>query len=276
LRAIDAALRAQFIYNEEQRIQALLRLSITGTGAEAEFDAITAAAQSICNSSAALITFVDADTCWFKSNKGSFEGSASVPRGVSVCSHLVQQPDLFCIEDLAVDERTKDNPMVLGPPYMRSYFGAPLLDPVSGQCMGALCVIDLQPRSLTAVQTASLQLLAKQCMAVAESRSRILNLQAALQQLEETKAALAESKEQAIRAQQQAEKAKKQAEHALHIAEKANNAKSEFLANSQLAQDPLHSAHRACGTPCRSVVVLCAYVSERSLVSVRSSPLSEP
>jgi hypothetical protein len=166
--------------------------------------------------------------------------------------------------------------MVLGPPYMRSYFGAPLLDPVSGQCMGALCVIDLQPRSLTAVQTASLQLLAKQCMAVAESRSRILNLQAALQQLEETKAALAESKEQAIRAQQQAEKAKKQAEHALHIAEKANNAKSEFLANSQLAQDPLHSAHRACGTPCRSVVVLCAYVSERSLVSVRSSPLSEP
>ncbi len=126
---------------------------------------------------------------------------------------------------MTLDERTMDNPMVTGPPYMKFYGGAPLLDPTSGQALGALCVIDFQPRTLTAVQIASLQLLSKQVMAAAESRARILDLQFAMQQLEITRAALAASKEQAERAQLVAEKA-------LKHAEEANRAKSEFLAVS--------------------------------------------
>lgn len=78
--------------------------------------------------------------------------------------------------------------------------------------------IDFVPRVINDLQKQALKLLARQVMSACESRLRIIHLEEALLQLEETRGALKASKEQAERAQKQAEQ--------------ANLTKSEFLAKS--------------------------------------------
>ena len=139
-------------------------------------------------------------------------------RSIAFCDHAIRNPhELLQVEDARLDPRFLSNPLVTGEPLIRFYAGAPLLDPESGQAMGTMCVVDTVPRKLNDLQQISLKLLARQVMAACESRRRILKLQTAMQQLEETRSALAASKEHA--------------ERAVVLAEQANHAKSEFLAN---------------------------------------------
>ena len=67
------------------------------------------------------------------------------------------------IDDLTRDDRTKDNPLVTGDPFIRFYAGAPLRTP-SGVAIGTLCVIDTiaRPGGLTPDQKESLEALARQ------------------------------------------------------------------------------------------------------------------
>ncbi len=89
----------------------------------------------------------------------------------------MQQAETFVIPDLRLDERTKDNALVLQTPFIRFYAGALLRSP-EGTPFGTLCVIDTAPRpeGLTAVQRTSLEALARQVMAQLELR-RLLALQ---------------------------------------------------------------------------------------------------
>jgi GAF domain-containing protein len=233
MQAVAAASASSSAHMESARLKALLRYSITNSTHEPQFDSITSAASEICETPAALVAFVDDKTTWFKSNFG-FGSTDKIDRGLSVCDHLVKSNsnDLFIISDLRSDSRTKDNPLVTGAPYLRFYAGAPLMDSHTGLALGALCVVDYVPRTLTEIQISSMKLLSKQVMAAAESRVRILDLQTAMRQLEQTQAALAQAKEQA--------------EQALALAEQASKAKSSFLAKS--VQSQFISVARACSS----------------------------
>lgn len=222
--ASAACTSSSWTYCESSRVAAVLRYAIVDTDAEAQFDSITAAAAAICHTPASLISFLDRTHAWVKSATG-FGTIRNVERPLTVCNMVLRTRDLFIVEDMSKDPRTSNNPMVCGGPLLRFYAGAPLIDTVSGQVMGSLCVLDYVPRQLNEMQRMSLSLLSRQVMAACESRSRIIQLQSSMQQLEETRNALAASKEHAERAQQQAEKA-------LELAEQANKAKSEFLAVS--------------------------------------------
>jgi GAF domain-containing protein len=63
----------------------------------------------------------------------------------AVCAHAHIKPDLLIIADLTKDERTSQNPLVTGPPYIRFYAGAPLRKR-DGVVLGSLCMIDEKPR----------------------------------------------------------------------------------------------------------------------------------
>jgi GGDEF domain-containing protein len=99
------------------------------------------------------------------------------PREVAFCDHTIHQADLLIVEDACQDARFARNPLVTGAPYIRFYAGAPLVT-ADGHALGSLCVIDYQPRKLTAHQRRGLQILSRHVVAQME-----LSLQAKLLKL---------------------------------------------------------------------------------------------
>ena len=156
--------------NEAARLQALREYQILDTDAEAEFDDFTLLAAQICGTPISLISLVDADRQWFKSNVGL--EATETPREQAFCAHALHQPNIFLVPDAAEDARFSENPLVTGGPNIRFYAGAPLLTP-EGQALGTLCVIDRVPRTLTAAQQAALEALSRQVVARLELRRQL-------------------------------------------------------------------------------------------------------
>ncbi|MDZ4373468.1 MAG: ATP-binding protein [Phenylobacterium sp.] len=94
-----------------------------------------------------LVSLIDTDRQWLAGRFGL--ELSETPRSISFCAHAIQRPgDVFWIEDAAEDERFRANPLVLGPPHIRFYAGAPIL--VESQAVGALCAIGPDPRGFDA------------------------------------------------------------------------------------------------------------------------------
>lgn len=130
-------------YNEKQRLHALRELLILDTPPEERFDRIAAFAKSEFDVPIALISLVDHDRQWFKSNFGL--GACETARDISFCGHAVTMSETLVVQDALKDPRFSDNPMVIGEPYVRSYAGALLRLPY-GQVVGTLCIMDRRPR----------------------------------------------------------------------------------------------------------------------------------
>ena len=67
---------------------------------------------------AALITVVDADSTWFKSNIG-FGDATRTTRNRSLCDQVVRTNEMLIVEDLTKDPRFANNPFVTAKPHMR-------------------------------------------------------------------------------------------------------------------------------------------------------------
>jgi len=156
--------------DEIQRLEALQRYCILDTPREAEFDDLTRLAAYICETPIALVTFVDNERQWFKSEVGL--GVSETPRNLSVCDYAIRQKDIFIVPNMLEDERFARNPLVTGEPFMRFYAGVPL-ETDDGQVLGTLCVLDIRPRHLEEAQKAALRSLARQVMALLELRRSI-------------------------------------------------------------------------------------------------------
>lgn len=154
-------MRAPLPPDEPERLRSLYRLNILDTPPEQSFDDLTRLASAICGTPIALLTLIDRDRQWFKSRFGLT--ATQTHRDVSFCAHAILQTDLFEIHDARTDARFCDNPLVTGEPYLQFYAGAPLRD-AGGHALGALCVIDVEPRELSPVQRDALLALARQTM----------------------------------------------------------------------------------------------------------------
>lgn len=166
---------------ERARLAALQRYEILDTPVEAEFDDFTQLASYICGAPIALISLVETNRQWFKSEVGL--GVRETPLDVSICRHALLQPGVFVVPDTTKDPRFQNNPLVTGAPRLRFYAGA-LLESSDGLPLGTLCVLDRQPRQLTAEQSRALHMLARQVMT-------LLELRLAVRALAEKNAALA-------------------------------------------------------------------------------------
>ncbi len=166
---------------ESRRLAALRDLGVLDTSPEAAFDSITRTAAQLCGAPIALITLVDAQRQWFKSNFG-LPGAAETSREVAFCDHAIRGDALFEVPDATRDPRFSDNPHVTGDPDVRFYAGAPIVMP-GGERIGTVCVIDRTPRQLDEHQRAMLQSLAAIVGAMLAQRRQLL---AATSQLAES------------------------------------------------------------------------------------------
>ncbi len=160
--------------NEADRLASLDEYNILDTLPEKVFDDITSLAAQICGTPIALISFIDEKRQWFKSHHGL--DVSETPREIAYCAHAINDPDhLLEVEDATQDERFKNNPLLKGAPHVRYYAGAPMVN-AKGHALGTLCVIDHQPRKLTAGQRRALDTLSKQVVLLLETRILERNL----------------------------------------------------------------------------------------------------
>lgn len=151
--------------DDEERLAALQELRLLDTDAESAFDRITAKLARIFEVPIALISLVDRDRLFFKSQFGLPEDlarSRQAPRDVSICGHVVAQNEITVIEDLARDRRFASNPWIKAHG-LRFYAGVPLRAP-GGQAIGTLCLLDTKPRPFTARDQRHLQEYADEVM----------------------------------------------------------------------------------------------------------------
>ena len=141
------------LIDDDARIAALRRLDVLDTAIEEPFQKIVTLVRTVLAVPIATVTLVDRDRQWFKAKRGVEQ--SETPRAVSFCTHTIQQREPLVIENALEDSRFSESPLVLGPPYVRSYAGVPLRTP-EGYNVGALCAMDTRPRRFSPADIAIL------------------------------------------------------------------------------------------------------------------------
>ncbi|MBM1171646.1 sensor histidine kinase [Microvirga arabica] len=154
-------------WTEQDRLAALHDYRIIDTPPEPAFDGLVALAARTCQTPVALISLIDERRQWFKAEVGL--GMRETPLNCSICLTAMLQPGTMVVPDLQEDLRFAHNPLVSGEPHLHFYAGAALRTP-DGIPLGALCVLDYAPRTLSEDQAAILTLLAQQVMSQLELR----------------------------------------------------------------------------------------------------------
>jgi diguanylate cyclase (GGDEF)-like protein/PAS domain S-box-containing protein len=153
--------------DEHARLNALKSYAILDTPRETDFDQLTRLLAGICETPIATVTFLDERRQWFKSAVGL--DIAETDRAVAFCAHAIAGTGLFVVPDTSRDPLFVNNPFVTGAPGIRFYAGMPLLSS-DGFALGAVCVIDRVPRTLTAAQTEAITTIARQVVVALEYR----------------------------------------------------------------------------------------------------------
>ncbi|GLE01421.1 hypothetical protein PINS_up010251 [Pythium insidiosum] len=116
----------------------------------------------------AVVNLTDENRQWFKSAVNVKE--SDVPRDFSFCEYPVRDRCPLVVMDAARDPRLANHPFVTGPLGVRFLAAAPLFT-VDNQCVGAVCVMDTEPRhSLQESQLATMQNLAHLAMVMVQER----------------------------------------------------------------------------------------------------------
>lgn len=165
-------MKAELHPQEPARLAELRRYAVLDTPREEDFDAIVELAAELCGTPAAQINFIDSVRQWSKAEIGV--GVQTVPLEMSICAHALLEDGFVEIPDLLADVRMMDNPVCLGPPFVRFYAGIQLRG-TSGDPIGTLCVLDMKPRELTPLQRRSLIVLAQQVEAQLNLRATLEN-----------------------------------------------------------------------------------------------------
>ena len=133
--------------DERNRLETLRALNLLDTAPEERFDRLTRMARRMFGVPISLVSLIDANRQWYKSNQGM--DASETPRDISFCGHAILGDDILLIPDTSLDDRFSDNPMVVDNPNIRFYAGCPLTV-LNGSKIGTLCIIDREPRQFSA------------------------------------------------------------------------------------------------------------------------------
>ena len=161
----DAMLPAPTPPNEEERLAELNGLNLLDTPTEAEFDRVTERLTKLFKVPIAILTLIDKDRQWFKSQTGlptDLAEARCTSRDVSLCGHVIANDEVLIVRDLARDPRFANNPFVKERG-LRFYAGVPLRGP-NGFPIGTLTILDTKPRDITRQEQELLKMIAGDVM----------------------------------------------------------------------------------------------------------------
>jgi hypothetical protein len=143
---------------EQSRVEAVRDLGLLDTPPEERFDRVVRLARQLFGVPTVTVNLIDDDRFFVKSAVG-IEAGQSVPLDVAFCGRTVETRQALVVSDARQDPVWADNPQVVGDPGIVFYAAWPLAGP-GGQVVGALCLLDHEPRELTDGEAALLDDLA--------------------------------------------------------------------------------------------------------------------
>lgn len=158
---------AQRALDEPGRLAALRRYAVLDTGVEHGLERIIELVCLTLDVPVAAVSLIDDRRQWFKYVRGV--NACATAREHSFCARVLGGNRPFHVPDARGDGRFSRNPLVAGPPYVRSYLGVPLMAP-DGYILGALCAKDRDVRRFQPGQIAILQKLGELVMNELELR----------------------------------------------------------------------------------------------------------
>lgn len=141
--------------NDDERLAKLHSYDILDTPADYSFDKIAMLAAQIFNTPIAQVTFVDKHRVFLKTNISPLTAT-EVPRKDSFCSIAILNEGVTLFENMLEVPELVENPFVQMQNGVRFYAGSPLRSP-EGLQLGTVCVLDVEPRTVTQQQLEMLE-----------------------------------------------------------------------------------------------------------------------
>ena len=163
--------------SEDTRLAELRLSGLLDSPPEQAFDRITQLAQRLLGVDVALVSLVDENRQFFKSNaglKGEWARTRQSPLTHSFCRYAVATGDRFVIENARESHLMRENPAVEEQGVI-AYAGQPL-ETESGNVLGTLCVIANEPRDWTSEELGLLDELTAMVVTEIEYRLRTRTL----------------------------------------------------------------------------------------------------
>jgi diguanylate cyclase (GGDEF)-like protein len=139
--------------NEDIRLLAVQSLLPSQAQTSYELDALMALGRKVFNVALAAVTIIDDDWQYIAARNGLPMDGCS--RDKSMCTRVVYSGEPFVVSDLAANEDFRALPYVVGAPHFRFYAGTPL-ELETGITVGAMCLLDHLPRSLSEEELSTL------------------------------------------------------------------------------------------------------------------------
>src|SRR5262245_3770663 len=153
------------------RLSALRRTALLDSPPEEAFDRLTRLAASVLQVPVAVVSLVDGERQFFKSQCGMNEPLATTRQTAvhhSFCKHAVELRAPVLVPDLTRDPAFMESPLIAEFGVM-AYAGSPLMTS-DGHALGTCCVMDARPHAWSKDEVQVLQVLAASTMAEIELR----------------------------------------------------------------------------------------------------------
>ncbi|AWH29554.1 MULTISPECIES: EAL domain-containing protein [unclassified Stenotrophomonas maltophilia group] len=146
----------------------LAGLNALGEISGASLDSLTELATHTFNVPVAFVSLLQIDRQRLVSRRGLAMSQTHIRD--SICASTIGSAETLVIDDLLQHPRHASNPLVAGEPHLRFYAGAPLVAR-NGVAIGAFCVMDDAPRTLSEAERRQLETLARAAMNELELRA---------------------------------------------------------------------------------------------------------
>lgn len=147
--------------NDIERLKALISYDIMDTPEEDSFNNLAELVSIICNTPAAIISFIDDKRQWYKAKKGI--PISEIPYEQTACQYVVADGDIVEMPEMLEDQRVRNNPNIQKDSGVKFYIGVPLISD-NGHTIGTICTFDGVSKKLSEEQKKSLKIIADQVM----------------------------------------------------------------------------------------------------------------